>query len=74
MILQLNPPIPLDTPKGKGSAYFLIDYSTEHSIIFVTFIDATGECWSFRNNEIRLQKNLTFGRNTTSEITSNMGV
>ena len=25
-LLQLNPPLPLVTPKGKGLAYVLIDY------------------------------------------------
>ncbi len=59
-MLQLNPPIPLDTPKGKGWAHFLLDYSTEHDLIWVVFIDETGECWSFPNPEIRLQKNITF--------------
>jgi hypothetical protein len=65
MILQLNPVIPLETPKGKGFAHFILDYSQEHEMIWVVFIDSTGECWSFRNPEIRLQKNMTFGRNVT---------
>jgi hypothetical protein len=74
MITRINPPLPLETPKGRGTAHFVIDYSTEHSLMFVTFIDETGECWCFRNNEVRLQKNLSFGRESTSEITRNMGV
>ena len=68
MILQLNPAIPLETPKGKGYAHFILDYSQEHDMIWVVFIDETGECWSFRNPEIRLQKNMTFGRNITPKI------
>lgn len=58
MIIQIDP-LPLETPKGKGMAHFLIDYGSEISLIWVTFIDETGECWSFRNEEIRLQKNYT---------------
>jgi hypothetical protein len=68
MILQLNPAIPLETPKGKGFAHFIIDYSQEHEMIWIVFIDSTGECWSFRNPEIRLQRNMTFGRNITPKI------
>ena len=68
MILQLNPAIPLETPKGKGFAHFMLDYSQEHEIIWIDFIDSTGECWSFRNPEIRLQKNMTFGRNINPKL------
>lgn len=67
-ITRIDPPLPLETPKGRGFAYFLIDYSTEHDLIWIVFIDETGECWNFRNPEVRLQKNLTFGRITTSAI------
>jgi hypothetical protein len=62
MMLQLNPPLPLITPKGKGFAHFLIDYSQEHDLIFVCFQDDTGECWSWSSKEIRLQPNITLGR------------
>lgn len=62
MITQLNPPIPLTTPKGDGYAHFLIDYSQEHNLMWVVFLDGTGECWTFQNPEIRAQKNITLGR------------
>lgn len=63
MILQLNPSIPLNTPLGKGYAVALIDYSQEHDLMWVVFQDDTGECWTFRNQEISAQKNITIGRN-----------
>jgi hypothetical protein len=66
MITRINPPIPLDTIRGKGYAHLLIDYSQEHNLIWVVFIDETGECWNFENKEVRLQTNLTFGRNSTT--------
>jgi hypothetical protein len=66
MIVRINPPIPLDTVRGKGYAHFLIDYSQEHDLIWVVFIDETGECWSCRNADIKLQKNFTLGRNYTT--------
>lgn len=63
-MLRLNPPIPLDTPKGKGWAHILINPSQEHSLEWVVFIDATGECWTFENQDVRLQKNITMGIRT----------
>lgn len=62
MLTQLNPYIPLDTPKGPGYAFAILDYSQEHDLIFVCAIDATGEIWSFPNKEVRFQKNITMGR------------
>jgi hypothetical protein len=65
-VIQLNPPIPLDTPFGSGLATFLIDQGIEHDLIWVVFLDENGECWSFRNREIRAQKNITMGRMANS--------
>lgn len=62
MLLQLEPTIPVETPKGKGLALVLIDYGTEHNLIWVCAIDATRECWAFPNPEIKFQGNPTMGR------------
>lgn len=62
MIKQLNPPLPLATPKGKGWAHVVIDYGPEADLLWVVFIDETGECWTFRNQDIRMQPNVTLGR------------
>lgn len=59
MILQLNPLIPLETPRGKAMAHFLINSGDEHHLQWVCFIDETGECWTYINPEIRLQSNPT---------------
>ena len=61
MLLQLNPPLPLDTPKGPAWAHFLLDYGTEHHLLWICFVMESGECWSFSNPEIRLQRNLSLG-------------
>ena len=61
-LIQLSPLIPLETPKGRGMAHFLMDYGEEHHLYWTVFIDATGECWTFANPEIRLQPNITMGR------------
>ena len=62
MIIQLNPPIPVSTPKGNALAHMVIDYGPEHNLIWVCFIDSTGECWSYDNKYIRAQMNITMGR------------
>ena len=62
MTTQLNPPIPVSTPKGNALAHMVIDYGPEHNLIWVCFIDATGECWSYDNKYIRAQTNITMGR------------
>lgn len=62
MILQLDPPIPLETPRGKALAHFLIDYGAEHHLLWVCFQDETGECWTWPNPQVRGQANPSMGR------------
>lgn len=62
MLLQLDPPLPVITPKGKALAHLVIDYGAEHDLIWVTFQDDSGECWSWRNPEVTAQTNVTMGR------------
>lgn len=61
MILQLNPPIELETPKGHGYANFLVDRGMDFDNEWIVFLDS-GEIWSFLNRDVRLCKNVTFGR------------
>lgn len=63
-MLQLNPPLPLETPKGPALAHFVIDYGPEHDLCWVCFQDETGECWTWRNPDVRAPKNITMGRRT----------
>lgn len=64
MILQLDPPLAFSTPKGDGLAILVIDYGVDYSLLFVVIIDATGEVWTFRNEQVRGIKNITHGRRT----------
>jgi len=64
LILQLNPHIPLLTPKGGAQAIFLIDYSEEHDLFFVCISDQTGEIWTFPNHQVRGFRNVSIGRHT----------
>jgi hypothetical protein len=61
-MLQLNPPIPLDTPKGPGFAYVLQDLGPEHDDHWKVLITATGEWWDFSNRDVRGSKNISYGR------------
>ena len=61
MLTQLTTPIPLQTPKGKAWAVAIIDYGPQWDLQCVTFVHATGECWTFVNRDIRQEENLTFG-------------
>lgn len=60
-LLQLDPPIPVSTPKGKGLAHVLIDYGVEFDLIWVVFGD-NKEIWSVRNPDVRAQTNWTMER------------
>ena len=60
-MLQLNPPIPVTTPRGKALAHVLIDYGPEHDLIWTCFQD-DGEIWCWRNQDVRAQTNITFDR------------
>ena len=60
-MLQLNPPIPVTTPRGNALAQVLIDYGVEHDLVFVCFQN-DGEIWCWRNQDIRAQTNITYGR------------
>src|SRR5579862_7157896 len=62
MLVQLNPPLPLETPKGSGWAHFVIDYGPEAALLWVVFMDEDGACWTVPNVEVRMSYNWTMGR------------
>lgn len=68
MIVQLDPQIPMVTPKGKGQALLVIDYSPEHDLKWVVVQDETGEIWTWNNDQVRGLKNITMGRTKISPI------
>ncbi len=47
---------------GEGLAQIIIDYSPEYSIHWVVFLRKNGQCWTFTNEDIRAQRNITAGR------------
>jgi hypothetical protein len=64
MILQLNPTLPIIRVSDgiKGYAFLIIDYSQEHDLYFTCALD-NGEIWTLNNKDIRVQENITLGRN-----------
>jgi hypothetical protein len=73
MLTQLNPPLPLETPKGSGWAHFVIDYGPESDLLWVVFLNADGACWAVPNPEIRLAENWTLGRRRQNADASDLG-
>lgn len=69
-ILQLDPPIWMETPRGLGLAMFLQDTGVEGNMTWgvgITEGSHAGEIWWVENPEVRLCKNWTIGRR---EVTS----
>lgn len=58
---QLHTPIPLDTPRGPGWAHAVIDYGQEHELLWVIFLDESGENWIYGQRQVRLRPNITMG-------------
>ena len=72
MIIRIDPALPIITPKGKALAHFLIDYGIEHDLIWVCFQNDTGECWSWKNIDIRSIENISMGRTNDNISKSEM--
>jgi hypothetical protein len=68
MMLQLDPPIPLVTPKGPGYALLVVDYSQEHHLMWVVALDDGGEIWMFENPKVRVYSNYTLGRTAAKDF------
>ena len=65
-MLELQNPIPLNTPKGPGFAYFVSDPGFDHDLMWTVFLQ-NGEIWCFQNREVRAVENYTFGRRALKE-------
>lgn len=62
-MLQLNPSIPVKTPKGTGECIAWLDYSKEDNLLWLVAMDDTGKCWLVPNQDISLLDNYSIGRN-----------
>jgi hypothetical protein len=62
MFTQLNPPLPVDTSKGRGFAFAVIDYGLEHHLLWVVALDDGGAIWCAPNPDVCVQPNWSAGR------------
>jgi len=63
-MIQLNPPLPVITPKGKAFAHFIVDYGTKCDLMWVCFQNKTIEFCTWSNkNMLKADKNITIGKN-----------
>lgn len=69
-MLQLDPALPVVTPKGKAMAHVLIDYGLEHDLLWVCFQESDRQIWTYRNQDVRADSNVTFGRKLASVETA----
>ena len=68
-MLQLNPPIPLVTPKGEGLAVMVIDYGPDHDLWWTVIVHSgphSGEIWTYPNPQVRGVENITLGRRSVT--------
>lgn len=69
-MLQLNPPIPMNTPEGEGFAHIVIDYGPESDLYWTVLITESGEIRTYANRHVRASKNITLGRMDPSTPTA----
>lgn len=68
MLVQLNPSIPLRSPRASGEAIMVVDYGPEHDVLWAIVDDATGQVWWVPNGEVRAYRNYSIGRNAVDEV------
>ena len=61
MITRIDPPIPLQTPRGFAYAHFLDDCGDERDAMWVCFCD-DGQIWWVPNSQVRACRNFSLGR------------
>lgn len=61
-MIQLNPPLWLETPRVIGLAHFVTWSTPEHSLFWTVFDEATGQIWTWANERVRAPKNITLDR------------
>lgn len=57
MILQLNPPWHVVTPRGEGFCIALLDYGVHRNTVFMVALDETREILCVDSDEIRMSGN-----------------
>ena len=56
----------VQTPKGDGIVWYLIDYGHETDTIYTIILD-NGEIWQYPAKSIKVKSNITFGREVKTD-------
>ena len=54
--------VEVSTPKGNGIVWLVTDYGHETDTIYTVVLDDNGELWQYTHKDIKVRKNITFGR------------
>jgi hypothetical protein len=68
-MLQLNPPIPMLTPRGQGIAVMVIDYGPDFDLWWTVIIgkgEHAGEIWTYPNPQVRGVENISLCRHISA--------
>jgi hypothetical protein len=60
-ILRLEPPIEMETPRGRGLAILFRDYGHDTDDMW-TVVLGDGAFWTFSNRDVHATANVTWGR------------
>jgi hypothetical protein len=61
MMLQLEPPIPMQTPHGEGMAILVIDPGIHWNTVWCVALKDTLEIKHYESKDLKIGKNFTFG-------------
>jgi hypothetical protein len=54
--------VEVNTPKGPGVIWLVMDYGHETDTVYTVIVNDTGELWQFTHKDIRVKNNITFRR------------
>jgi hypothetical protein len=66
-MLQLDPPILVETPLGRGEAIFIIDYGIHQNTCWIVAMNKNGVIKHFDSNDVVLATNYTYGLNVPKD-------
>lgn len=62
MMYEPSNRVEVNTPKGPGVIWLVMDYGHETDTVYTVIINDTGEFWQFTHKDIRVKNNITFRR------------
>jgi hypothetical protein len=62
MMYEPSNRVEVNTPKGPGVIWLVMDYGHETDTVYTVIINDTGELWQFTHKDIRVKNNITFRR------------